>query len=360
MKTTALDASTNLAPYVTELKAHGITTIGRYYSTRQWKVVTRKEAEILSGAGFDLFTIFENSDDPSEFNSDSGTFAAQYAINSARAIGQPIGSTIYFAVDFNSDESQVRAAVVPYFLAIRKVMTGSGAPYKIGVYGNGLACSLLEAAGLCEFTWLSGSSSYYGTQDFYQSGKWSIAQHPSESYGKFDADPDEVKADIGQFRLGAQVESLLLSAPGEVAIAADNSANPWMVWMEQHIGEVQRTGAIPTPFTREIFSHTTYPLGNVTPESCAATVCAALEETGYRSTHNAAAASYLTYGDACDLKPGCIVVYTWPNGQHHVDFCDAIVDADRVRGLGGNQGGELQYSYYARKYISATRWPVKP
>jgi len=134
---------------------------------------------------------------------------------------------------------------------------------------------------------------------------------------------------------------------------------PWMDWMRAHRGEIQQTGAKPTPFTIEIFKHTDYPpLQGYTPPSCAATVCAALELTGYRSTHNAAAVSYRDYGDPCELKPGCIVVYQWPNKDHHVDFCDAIIDGDTVRGLGGNQGSQLKDSDYSRSYIVATRWPL--
>ena len=66
---------------------------------------------------------------------------------------------------------------------------------------------------------------------------------------------------------------------------------------------------------------------------------------------DAAAVSYRDYGDPCELKPGCIVVYQWPNKDHHVDFCDVIIDVDTVRGLGGNQGSQLQDSDYSRRII---------
>jgi hypothetical protein len=132
-----------------------------------------------------------------------------------------------------------------------------------------------------------------------------------------------------------------------------------MAWMRAHRGQIQQTGAKPTPLTLEIFRHTSFgDLQGVTPPSCAATVCAAHEESGYKSTHNAAAISYRDYGVACDLKPGCIVVLRWQNNDHHVDFCDEVIDGDTVRGLGGNQGHELKDSDYSRQYIIATRWPV--
>lgn len=156
--------------------------------------------------------------------------------------------------------------------------------------------------------------------------------------------------------VGPETMTALASLP----VGAARPATPWMDWMRSHVGEIQMTGARPTAFTIKIFSHTTYPpLTDYTPESCAATVCAALEETDYKSTRSAAAASYINYGSACQLTPGCIVVYQWPDGGHHVDFCDEIIDANTVRGLGGNQGHQLNDTNFASKYIVSTRWPVK-
>jgi hypothetical protein len=135
---------------------------------------------------------------------------------------------------------------------------------------------------------------------------------------------------------------------------------PWMAWMLDHLHEIQKTGFAPTAFTQEIFKYTSFgPLGGVTPMSCAATVCAALEETGYQSTRDASAISYKSYGSPCSLTVGCVVVFLWASGQHHVDFCHRIIDGDLMEGLGGNQGSELNECTFHRKYIIATRWPIK-
>ena len=159
----------------------------------------------------------------------------------------------------------------------------------------------------------------------------------------------------GRSRLAAQFDAVTSQDMG-----FDDATAPWMNWMLKHLNEIQQTGSKPTPFTVEVFKHTTYPpLGNYTPESCAATVCAALEETDYASTHNASAASYATYGTPCELKPGCIVVFAWPDGGHHVNFCHDIIDGTTFRGLGGNQSHSLDDAIFARQYITATRWPVK-
>lgn len=134
---------------------------------------------------------------------------------------------------------------------------------------------------------------------------------------------------------------------------------PWMRWMEQHLGEVERTGQPTTAFIESIFTHTNYGrLGGITQPACAATACAALEETGYKSPHNAAAISFKNYGTPCDLKPGCICVFEWEPGEHHVSFCYAP-GAFISSFLGGNQSHLLQISKYENKYLIATRWPVK-
>lgn len=131
-------------------------------------------------------------------------------------------------------------------------------------------------------------------------------------------------------------------------------AMPWMTWMRSHIGEVEQTGAVPTDFDREVFSHTSYGPLQLMDQGCAATACAALEENGYLSSHSAAAASFLHYGTECELKPGCIVVF-----NHHVTFCDHIIDDEWVACLGGNQGHMVKVSNFQRKDILACRWPIK-
>jgi hypothetical protein len=138
--------------------------------------------------------------------------------------------------------------------------------------------------------------------------------------------------------------------------------SPWLVWMRNHIGEVEQTGAPTTEFDNEVFSHTNYGnLDGVMEAGCAATACAALEESGWPSPHNAAAESFRNYGDPCELKPGCVVGFNWEGkkGEHadHVTFCDHIVSDDLVACLGGNQGHQVRVSIFSRKFIDFTRWP---
>ncbi len=137
---------------------------------------------------------------------------------------------------------------------------------------------------------------------------------------------------------------------------------PWLNWLRSHIGEREQTGAPATDFDNEVFSHTNYGnLDGVMEPGCAATACAALEESGFKSPHNAAAESFRNYGTACELTPGCIVGFNWKGqkGIHcdHVTFCDHIISDDLVACLGGNQGHQVKVSVFSRKFIDFTRWP---
>lgn len=135
-------------------------------------------------------------------------------------------------------------------------------------------------------------------------------------------------------------------------------SHPWLEWLIDNDGQVEWTGQKPSEFVKECFSHTTFgPLRGATPPSCAATLCAALEWTGYKSTNSAAAKSYIKFGEKCELKPGAIVVFSFVEGHYHVTCCRKVVSDTLVDCIGGNQSHKLQTSTYNRKYIVAVRWP---
>jgi Domain of unknown function (DUF1906) len=349
---TVIDADSSVTSALDEIVAAGYTAVGRYYSSNSRKKLSPREAQAISSAGLQIFAVFEDGAKPA-LTEASGVRDAKIALQQATAASQPKGSGIYFALDSELGPDQVDG-VKDYFSGIKSVI---GDAYKLGVYADGVVCRALLDEGICQYSWLSASRGFPGSTAFYRSRRWSIAQDPNidQKFNGLSIDTNETNGDFGSFQVARAPVAARAPAP-----VADGESTPWMDWMQSHRGEIQQTGAKPTPFTEEIFSHTNYgPLDGFTPESCAATVCAALEETGYKSTKSALAASYVNYGTPCELKPGCIVVFKWSNGGHHVDFCDQIIDSTTVRGLGGNQGHELQDSDFSRRFIIATRWPVK-
>lgn len=124
---------------------------------------------------------------------------------------------------------------------------------------------------------------------------------------------------------------------------------PWYWKMKSYIGQSCPTGKPTTPWIEETFGkHTTFNLEGITPPACAATMCRVLEETGYRSPHSAAAASFIGYGIPCELTKGAIVVLKHQfgplRGHHHVTLVESIpvvyvpgTVPDRIIFLGGNQ-----------------------
>jgi hypothetical protein len=138
---------------------------------------------------------------------------------------------------------------------------------------------------------------------------------------------------------------------------------PWLTWIKSHLGEITKTGGTaPTAFVSEIFRHTNYgPLRGVTPASCAACLCAALEETGFSSPHSAAAISFVKYGSLCELQPGALCVFEWSPGEHHVSVCESLSPGDESTAffLNANQGHRVQVSRYPVSSIIAIRFPVR-
>lgn len=138
----------------------------------------------------------------------------------------------------------------------------------------------------------------------------------------------------------------------------EKNETPWLDWLIQHEGQVEWTGKKPSEFVSYCFSKTTFgPLRGVTPPSCASTLCASLEDSGYKSTKSAAAKSYMKFGDPCELKPGAILVFSFVEGHFHVTCCRRVVSDTLVDAIGGNQGHLLQTCTYNRKYLKAIRWP---
>ena len=141
-------------------------------------------------------------------------------------------------------------------------------------------------------------------------------------------------------------------------------AAPWLSWMRARIGAPEITGEKATDFDNEVFSHTSYGnLNGIMQAGCAATACAALEESGYKSPHNAAADSFRTFGEESPLIPGCVIGFNWKEqkGVHadHVSFLDHVMSDGSLACLGGNQSHQVKVSVFSAKYIDFVRFPVE-
>jgi chitosanase len=208
-----IDTNDNVSGHLSVLKSLGVTAVGRYYASSQRKRLTRIEASAISAAGMDLFVVFENSGDP-DLSLERGVNDAQIALAQARALGQPEGTAIYFALEHDKFGGFTTAHVPGlrrYLEGVRQVIAPT---YKVGVYGDGVVCKTGLDSGVCEFTWLSASTKHPGTPEFTASGRATLIQGkrtPDDRGGAIDKNIDglstdfniALKPDFGQFKLAA-------------------------------------------------------------------------------------------------------------------------------------------------------------
>jgi peptidoglycan hydrolase-like protein with peptidoglycan-binding domain len=217
---TVVDTSSNTSGHIGLLRNRGVTAVGRYYSTRAWKRITKPEAAALSDAGIEIFTVFEDGGDP-ELSADRGIHDAQIALQQAAGVGQPQGSAIYFAMEHlpNGYNASHLPGIRNYYRGLKEVLDGK---YSLGVYSDGIVCDALLSDGLCEYAWLSASASFPGTRDFDRSGRWALAQRRVDlDWSDLSIDTNDAKDEFGAFRLGVAAPVAIARPPaGPRAVAA--------------------------------------------------------------------------------------------------------------------------------------------
>ncbi|SFU71439.1 DUF1906 domain-containing protein [Alicyclobacillus macrosporangiidus] len=137
------------------LKAAGYVAVGRYlgHLTHGWsKALTPGEVSAIRGAGLAIISIWEGAGDKlAYFTYSQGLQDGAQAVTEAKALGQPAGTPIYFAVDFDTadrDMPQIRL----YLDGVRRNL----GPYKLGVYGSFRTLSNVAA----DYYWQTCAWSY--------------------------------------------------------------------------------------------------------------------------------------------------------------------------------------------------------
>ena len=228
---TALDTSQNIGHLAGCLRQSGIRAVGRYYTKNRGhaKILTRLEADALASAGIRVWVTYQNRQDrAADFTREKGLAAASDAIEYAQnVIHQPLGTGIYFSVDFDATPKHYQQNILPYFNAVSEVFASKQNPYRIGVYGSGAVCKDLLAAKLVSLTWLSQSTGFRGTAIFKSSNQWNIFQRLGVSQFcdlKDRPDPDDINAALGDF--GAFSTSVMQPATHVLADAATQPMQP--------------------------------------------------------------------------------------------------------------------------------------
>lgn len=161
-KTTACDTSTQLNEVTAKrLVNNGYDTVGRYLTkvegTSFEKQLTFEEINIMKKFNLKVFPIMQkDGGSASKFNSISGTADGIEAYNAARKFGFPVGTTIYFAVDYDALVDDIPNNIVPYFSAAKAALKNF---YKTGVYGPRMVCNELKSHGITDYSFVSDMSS---------------------------------------------------------------------------------------------------------------------------------------------------------------------------------------------------------
>lgn len=201
--TSGVDASVSCAPIAGRLKSSGRSFVCRYYANSGKKRLTANEAKVLSSAGLRVVAVWEDGypTKAAYFSYAKGVDDGSSAYHDAISLGQPSGSAIYFAVDFDASEAEVTGVISDYFRGIAAgfAAISQGAPvYLIGVYGSGLTCSSIRTQDLAKYSWLSLSTGWRG----YSFRAWNITQKPGKPVMGIALDYDEATDDSGGFTIG--------------------------------------------------------------------------------------------------------------------------------------------------------------
>lgn len=200
-----VDLPTDASDVLAELKASGVDFVARYYREpgSRWPALSAGEAQQLSAMGVKIVAVWEShSHKAAHFSYASGYSDGLNAYGQARAIGQPPGSAVYFAVDYNAP-SRDFGTVAAYFRGAADAFAAAGgglSDYTVGVYGSGAVCDALKGSSLARFCWLSNAIAWRGSIG-YQG--WDIRQGGRLPLLSFDHDSNEARDESGAFRLAA-------------------------------------------------------------------------------------------------------------------------------------------------------------
>jgi hypothetical protein len=212
-----IDMPTDASNVLGELKKSRVDFVARYYRDpdSSWPPLSPREAQLMSARGLMIVAVYEyHSPDPAHFTYDGGYNDALIAYRQARAVGQPAGSAIYFAADFNAQGDQV-GSVIDYFRGVNAGLSAawSGAHYAVGVYGSGVVCDAAKRAGLARYTWLSNSIVWDGSTDYED---WNIMQGAPLQGLSFDNDANQARNDYGAFQVSGNSAAPSFDAAGAV------------------------------------------------------------------------------------------------------------------------------------------------
>jgi hypothetical protein len=134
-----------------QFAADGYLFVARYLAPLSWnsrKGIKRQEAEWNTQAGLNIVSAWETTAGAAGEGMSAGKEAGIFALQSAQEVGQPEGTKIYAAVDFEASKSQYEK-IADYFKAMDEQIVG----YEIDAYGNDRIIEFLRDRGIIRNGW---------------------------------------------------------------------------------------------------------------------------------------------------------------------------------------------------------------
>jgi peptidoglycan hydrolase-like protein with peptidoglycan-binding domain len=179
----------------------GCEFVARYLSTDPTKNITAGEVAGLEAAGQEIVVVWETTETRVDSGHDGGVADAQRALQQATNAGMPLGSPVYFAVDY---AAQVGPVILGYFQGAREVL-GAG---RVGVYGSYFVVKALLDAGAVDYAWQTSAWSL---------GNWEPRAHIQQYAYNIVFDWNHAyPPDFGQWRL--PTSGLRLGARGPAVV----------------------------------------------------------------------------------------------------------------------------------------------
>jgi hypothetical protein len=145
----AFDCATPLtASVAAAFRRDGFEAVARYLVQSGWKALTKEEADRINAAGLNIISVFETTASRALGGRAAGLDDGATAVQVAKQVGQPEGSTIYFAVDFDATAAHM-PAVIEYIRAASEATP----KFNTGVYGSAAVIKAVQKSGACSRYW---------------------------------------------------------------------------------------------------------------------------------------------------------------------------------------------------------------
>lgn len=219
-----------------KMSAAGMKFVCRYLvpASMAWKRLTRPEAEAITAAGMKIVSVFQRGTKDVAGGTVNGTRDGKAAYQEAKLIGQPEGTAIYFAVDYDAQPKDF-AAIEAYLRAAAKELPG----YFVGVYGSYAVVEEMSRRGACShfwqtYAWSKGRLSHAANLYQYKNGQ-QLAGHEVDfnnglgKEGWWDTNPQTVEKAVDKAAAEKVIQHLgtlwLASSDKQVQAAAHFAAN---------------------------------------------------------------------------------------------------------------------------------------